>query len=160
MSSHATGINAGHDNGHTGGEEGFHPHIIPLKVYFAVWGALVFLTVVTVAVSYVDFNAMLGIKNVNLVVAMIVAVTKALLVATFFMHLKYENRLNTVVFMSSIIFLAIFFLLTFADLMTRGQVDEFQGTFVKTHGQRNLTPPPAAHTAPAGTTAPSGEQSH
>lgn len=129
----------GHDS------EDFHPHILPLKVYFGVWAALTILTVVTVAVSYVDFNAMLGIRNVNLFVAMIVAVTKATLVATFFMHLKYDTKINAVAFGSSLIFLSIFFFLTFSDLMTRGKLDEFQGTFEKTHGHQATPAGGAAH---------------
>ena len=35
----------GHDHGHGDGE----PHVLPLSVYFAVWGALVVLTAITVA---------------------------------------------------------------------------------------------------------------
>jgi cytochrome c oxidase subunit 4 len=124
--------------------EEFHAHVLPLKIYFGVWAALTALTIITVAVSYVNFNELLGIKNVNLVVAMIVAVTKASLVATFFMHLKYDNKLNAVAFTSSLVFLSIFFFLTFADLMTRGRVDEFQGTFVKAHGLQPTAPVPSA----------------
>ncbi len=132
---------------HSGVHDSEHDiaHITPLSVYFAVFGALVFLTVVTVAVSYVNFNEMLGIPNVNLFVAMVVAVTKAGLVSTFFMHLKYDNKLNTVTFASSLVFLAIFFFLTFADLMTRGRVDEFQGTFEKPHGIAAPGAAPAHH---------------
>jgi cytochrome c oxidase subunit 4 len=108
-------------------------HITPLKVYFGVWAALIVGTIITVAVSYVDFNKMLGISNVNLLVAMLVATTKAGLVCAFFMHLKQDNKIFAVTFFSSIAFLAIFFILTFADLMTRGQVDPHQGTFEKDH---------------------------
>ena len=45
------------------------------------------LTVVTVLVSYVNLGVM------NVVVALIIASTKASLVALFFMHLKGESRL-------------------------------------------------------------------
>ena len=60
-------------------------HIVPFKVYLGILGALIVLTVVTVLVAEVDFGAL------NLVVAMGIASVKALLVALFFMHLKFES---------------------------------------------------------------------
>jgi cytochrome c oxidase subunit 4 len=58
-----------------------------IRIYLVVWGALVVLTAVTVAVSYVHLGLM------NVVVALLVASVKASLVALFFMHLRYESRL-------------------------------------------------------------------
>jgi len=72
----------GHGHGHDDGE----PHVLPLSTYFAVWGALVVLTVITVAASRFDFGA------ANTVIAMFIATVKATLVALFFMHL-YHNML-------------------------------------------------------------------
>jgi cytochrome c oxidase subunit IV len=122
-------------------------HVTPLKVYFGVWAALIVGTIITVAVSYVDFNVILGVPNVNLVVAMVVAVTKALLVCLFFMHLKDDNKIYALTFGSSVIFLGIFFLLTMSDLFTRGIVDDKQGTFEKDHRAKSpviIAPLPAA----------------
>ncbi len=107
-----------------------HPHILPLRIYFGVWGALLVLTGVTVAVSYFDFGA--G----NMLVAMVVALIKASLVAAFFMHLRYDNKLNAVVFTASLVFMFIFFFLTFADINTRGWVDKYQGTFLNAHKEK------------------------
>lgn len=72
-----------HDSEH--GELG---HIQPFSLYVKILGALLVLTAITVAVSYVDFG------NMNLVVAMVIASIKALLVALFFMHLKYESPIT------------------------------------------------------------------
>jgi cytochrome c oxidase subunit 4 len=63
-------------------------HILPFRVYVTVLIALLVLTVITVAVSRVDFGAL------NIVIAMLIASVKALVVALFFMHLKYENPLT------------------------------------------------------------------
>lgn len=63
-------------------------HIVPFGIYVKVLIALLILTVVTVAIAQVDFGSF------NLVVAMFIASIKALLVAMFFMHLKYENPLT------------------------------------------------------------------
>ena len=55
--------------------------------YFKVFGALMFLTVVTVVASFEIFH----IGDVgNMVIAMFIATIKASLVATIFMHLWFE----------------------------------------------------------------------
>ena len=92
-------------------------HVIPLKTYYGVYGALLVLTVATVGVSYANLGP------ASLFVAMAVAVVKAALVAGYFMHLKYDERFNSFVFFSSLLFLAIMFVLTLADLGTRGMID-------------------------------------
>lgn len=71
-----------------GGHHGELGHVVPFKTYVTVLSVLIFLTIVTVWVSQYDFGVM------NMVVAMGVASIKALLVALFFMHLKYEHPLT------------------------------------------------------------------
>ncbi len=66
-------------------EEGLG-HSIPVSTLMNILLILLFLTVVTVAVSRFDFG------NFNLVVAMIIAGIKATIVGTYFMHLKFEGR--------------------------------------------------------------------
>ena len=63
-------------------------HILPFKVYISVLLALLVLTVITVVAAQIDFG------NFNMVIAMLIASVKALIVALFFMHLKYENPLT------------------------------------------------------------------
>jgi len=58
----------------------------------------------------------------NFTVAMLVATVKATIVCMFFMGLKYDHKENTVIFSTSLIFLMIFMILTFGDLLTRGDV--------------------------------------
>ena len=59
-----------------------------VRRYMAVFGALLALTLVTVAVSYLRLAEAPGV-----VVALTIAVIKAGLVATFFMHLKSERSM-------------------------------------------------------------------
>src|SRR5258706_11256305 len=94
---------------HGADHEEHHEHVLPLKTYFAVFGALIFLTLITVGVSY------LGLGPRALAVALIVAFIKAGLVVGYFMHLKFDVRFHSLVFFSSLIFLAIFFGFTFID---------------------------------------------
>src|SRR5215831_12099926 len=87
------------------------PHVLPVRVYAGVWLGLLVLTFITVRVSYFNFGIM------NLIVAMGVATLKASLVVLFFMHLKYDEKFNAIIFVASLIFLGIFFTLTLADTM-------------------------------------------
>ena len=96
------------------------PHVLPLRIYVAVAASLMILTVITVWVSYLDFGIF------NIIVAMGVATIKAGLVVLFFMHLKYDEKFNAIVFVGSLAFLAVFFVLTLADTMERGRVDPLE----------------------------------
>lgn len=79
------------------------------KTYLKVWIALLVFTGITVWVSYGNFG------DWNVFVAMLVATIKGSLVCLYFMHLKYDNRVNQVVFCSAFLFLAIFVGLTGSD---------------------------------------------
>ena len=81
--------------------------------YVAVWAGLVVLTGATVAVSYVD----LGLWNIA--AALLIASAKASLVALFFMHLKFENRLVWAFALVPIAFLALIVGGTLSDTLFR-----------------------------------------
>ena len=88
-------------------------HIVPIKVYFAVFLALVIGTVVTTAVAYVDLGPF------NIVVALTIAVCKASLVILFFMHVKYSPKLTKLVVIAGVFWLIILLTMTESDLLTR-----------------------------------------
>jgi len=89
-------------------------HTVPRRLYFAVFGALMVLTAVTVAVAFVDLGFL------NIVVAMSIAVIKALLVVLYFMHLRYGRRLTWVFAGAGFFWLAILLSLTVSDYFSRG----------------------------------------
>lgn len=62
-------------------------HIVPVRVYLSIISILMVLTVVTVWAGFIDFGFL------NTVIAVGIAVIKALLVVMFFMHLKYSARI-------------------------------------------------------------------
>ena len=68
------------------------------------------LTVVTVLATGVDFGT-----NINLAVAMLIAVIKATLVVLFFMHLKYDKIFHTVIFLSAVLAASLFVGFTLMD---------------------------------------------
>jgi cytochrome c oxidase subunit IV len=86
----------------------------PLVTYCLVWGALLVGTVLTYEVAKIDLGPF------NSVVALVIATTKALLVALFFMHLKdASERLLKLVVASTIFFLMILLFLTMTDYISR-----------------------------------------
>lgn len=92
--------------------ESFHPPM-SYKALAAVLVVLLLLTVVTVAVSYVN----LGFFNVP--VALGVACLKVTLVLLFFMHLKYEGPIIVFSFIGTVTFLIIMIGFTFWDVAFR-----------------------------------------
>jgi len=94
-----------HDDHHHG-----ISHVASIKVLVGTGGTLLFLTVVTVLATRIDFGA-----NINLAIAMAIAVIKATLVVLFFMHLKYDKLFHSVVFVSAILAASLFVGFTLMD---------------------------------------------
>ena len=107
-------------------------HTATIKTLLATGGTLLVLTLVTVLATKIDFGA-----NINLGIAMAIAVVKASLVILFFMHLKYDKIFHTVVFLSAILAASLFVGFT---LMDTGQ---YQHTNIW-----NPDSPPAAPVGP------------
>jgi cytochrome c oxidase subunit IV len=88
-------------------------HIVPLKVYFAVFIALMVMTGLTVLVATYNLG------RLNAIVALSIAVLKASLVVLYFMHVRYSSRLTWVFVGAGFFWLMIMFALTLSDYMTR-----------------------------------------
>jgi len=99
-------------------------HVLPLKTYFAVFGSLLILTVLTVLVSVIGLPA-----TASIIVAMLVALLKATLVVLWFMHLKFDDRFYSLIFIVSLFFLILFFVFTSMDVLSRGQVNPEESFF-------------------------------
>src|SRR4051794_124800 len=94
---------------HAHGHGEVHHHAVPLWLLFAVFGALLFFTVLTVGVTYVDLG------EFNIWLALGVAVVKATLVALYFMHLRWDNPFNGVIIAAAFLFVAIFIGIAIVD---------------------------------------------
>lgn len=92
-------------------------HVLPVRVYFAVFGALLLLTGLTTWVAYHDFGRW------NIYLALTIAVAKALLVVLYFMHMRYSPKLLWVFACAAVLWLLILFALTMADYDTRPLVE-------------------------------------
>jgi cytochrome c oxidase subunit IV len=122
-------------------------HISPKSSYYAVFGALMVLTAVTVGVAFVNLGSF------NFPVALGIAVTKATLVILFFMHVKYSSRLTKLFVGMAFFFLVILFGLTLTDYLSRGLKTYPGGAGGAGYGRRTETPQHAEPSAGATETA-------
>jgi cytochrome c oxidase subunit 4 len=83
-------------------------------VYFAVFAALMVLTALTYGVATLDLGPL------NDVVALAVAVTKAVLVVLFFMHVRHSTRMTKLTLVAGVFWLGILLALTLSDYLARG----------------------------------------
>ncbi|MGI9108218.1 MAG: cytochrome C oxidase subunit IV family protein [Pyrinomonadaceae bacterium] len=90
-------------------------HIVSKKMYFVIFGALMVLTAITVFAANID----LGSEKLNTIVALAIAVTKAMLVILFFMHVRYSSRLTWVVVTGGFLWLFIMVGLMLSDYLSR-----------------------------------------
>ena len=92
-------------------------HIVSVRVYLAIFLALLVGTGLTVLAAFYDFP-----WRLNTIVALTIATIKATLVVLYFMHVRYSTRLIWVIVASALFWMAILFALTFSDYNTRGWI--------------------------------------
>lgn len=95
----------------------------PVGEYFLVWLALMILLIATVWAA----NLHTG-EPWSFLIALGIAVIKAVLVVLFFMHLKDASRVAWVFCGCSFIWLGLMLVLTFQDYVTRPQVGNIPGS--------------------------------
>jgi cytochrome c oxidase subunit 4 len=142
-------------------EHAYHP---PITLYYKVFGALIILTGITVAVAFQDFGAL------NNVIALSIAGIKTTLVVLFFMHVKYESRITKLFVTAGFFWLAILIAFTLQDTETRRHAPGPQGWAPLPKDIIPSSPAAGAshaseHAAPAGehaapTAAPAPSSSH
>ena len=109
-------------------------HISPKSVYYTIFGTLMVLTGVTVAVAFVPLGAF------NFPVAIGIAITKATLVILFFMHAKYSSRLTKLFVGTAFFLLAILLGLSLTDYLSRGLRTYPGGAGGSGYGERAAQP--------------------
>jgi cytochrome c oxidase subunit 4 len=91
-------------------------HIDSVKTYALVFAGLIFLTIATTAVAFVDLGPF------SVVVALAIAMCKMLLVALFFMHVRHSTGMMRLVVLGGFVWLLILIVLTLSDIVSRGWV--------------------------------------
>ena len=118
------------DHGHT---------IVSVATLRTVLAMLLFFTLLTVGATQLEiwvastFNVLIP-QWINVFVALSIATVKTIIVVMFFMQLKYDNPLNTMIFVFTV--LTVFFFLGFTslDLGNRGTIDRFKGGYIQDGG--------------------------
>lgn len=89
-------------------------HVIDLKYLLGAAGALIVLTIITVAAAYADIP-----RPFDLITALTLAFGKATIVATVFMGLIWDKKINTMALLFSILFFFIMIGITLLDTLFR-----------------------------------------
>jgi cytochrome c oxidase subunit 4 len=88
-------------------------HTSPVATYYAVFGGLLGLTLLTVVVSYAPLGGL------HTPVALGIAAVKASLVLLFFMHLIHSPKLTWLAMGGALFTFAVMVLITLSDYLTR-----------------------------------------
>jgi cytochrome c oxidase subunit 4 len=88
-------------------------HVVSPKVYGVIFGLLLFFTASTVGASYLELGTF------NAVVALGIAVVKAVLVILFFMHVKYSSKLTKLTVAAGFFTFVVLITMTLTDYMSR-----------------------------------------
>ena len=88
-------------------------HVVPLRIYFLVFAALMVGTALTVMAARVDLGPL------NIAVALAIASVKAALVVLYFMHMRYSHRLNWIFAGAAVLWLFLLVGVTMADVLAR-----------------------------------------
>jgi cytochrome c oxidase subunit IV len=88
-------------------------HLVSIRTYLVVFALLFVLLALTVLASYTEHRLL------NIVIAVTIAVSKAVLIMLYFMHLRYSSRLTLVFAFAGFLWLAILLTLTLSDYQTR-----------------------------------------
>jgi caa(3)-type oxidase subunit IV len=82
--------------------------------YVKIWGILLVLLAVSLC------GPTIGIRAVTLFAVFGIAIVKAYIVATEFMHLKFEKRIITYILVTMLVLVGLFFFAVAPDVMTGG----------------------------------------
>ena len=93
------------------------PHIVPLSLYFLVFGVLVVGTIATYFVATVDLEWIF--PGANTLVALLIAFFKMTCVILIFMHVRWSSRLIWLTAIAGFFWMAIMFAFTMQDYLTR-----------------------------------------
>ena len=88
-------------------------HIVPYSTFLLVLFGLLILTGISVAVTHIN----LGVLTVT--IALFIAAVKSSLVLSIFMHLKFENRMYSLMAIAVILLIGIVIFITFLDYLYR-----------------------------------------
>ena len=90
-------------------------HIVSYKDHFSTLAALLLLTVLTVSISVFGAN----LRTLTVATAMLIATVKVIMVAYYFMHLKFDKKIYTWLVLIVVVLFASFLILTSIEYLNR-----------------------------------------
>jgi len=84
-------------------------HVTSVRLLIGIWIALMIGTWLTVTATHVDLGAF------NIWIGLAIATVKAVLVALYYMHLRWDKPFNAVIFLGAFLFLGLFIGITMMD---------------------------------------------
>ncbi len=88
-------------------------HIVSYVQNLWIWIASLSLTLITVAIAGIDFD------KLTVVVALTVASVKAVIVAAYFMHLRFDNKVLAIMNLVVLLIFTVFIVITLIDYSYR-----------------------------------------
>lgn len=99
-----------HPTAHAHDDGAIHVHIVPMSLLTGIFIVLMVLTVLTYAVTKIDLG-----YQMNLLVAIAIAVVKGALVCLYFMHLRWDNPFNSLSLIGALLFVGLFIVIASLD---------------------------------------------
>jgi cytochrome c oxidase subunit 4 len=106
-----------------------------LTSLFAIYAALIILLLATVGANTLPLGPF------SLVVALLIAIAKALLVIFFFMHVRFASKTTWIFVACGFLWLSMLFTMTFTDYLTRTWNDQPHTTIPIASPPPGYTPP-------------------
>jgi cytochrome c oxidase subunit 4 len=104
-----------HPDTHTSHQDHHEVHIVSYREHASTFLGLILLTIMTVTVSV--FGA--DIYTLSVLTALTIASAKAVVVALYFMHLKYDAKIYRFMIAVVVILFVVFSVLTLIDYLIR-----------------------------------------
>ncbi len=104
-----------HSENHNANETDHKVHISEYKDHWSTFAALILLTLITVSISV--FGAEL--RSLSVFTALLIATIKVVVVAYYFMHLKYEKKIYTWLVLLVVVLFLSFLILTSIEYLNR-----------------------------------------
>ena len=122
---------AHHAGAHGDHDDHAHHHVSSMFTLVFVLAVLLLLTIATFSAGFIEvwiaetWNVVIP-QWINVAVAMSIATVKGVLVLLYFMHLRHDNPLNSIILLFSLFAFALFLGLTMIDLGSRGMVYDWK----------------------------------
>ncbi|HYG78425.1 MAG TPA: cytochrome C oxidase subunit IV family protein [Planctomycetota bacterium] len=88
-------------------------HILPVSTYLLIFAALLALLLATVGAQYIELGPY------NILLALTIAIFKAVLVVLYFMHVRFSSRLTWIFASAAFLWLGILLTFVMADYLMR-----------------------------------------